>query len=82
MVAPADVERSHNARPRVALPALDGIASGKRPIGAFFSCSPYPQLMSFDVKVIRLAYGVPIGADLEYADEVTLFRALEGRREV
>jgi len=29
-----------------------------------------------------LAYGVPVGADLEYADEITLFRALEGRREV
>ena len=32
------------------------------------------------VKVTRLAYGVPVGADLEYADEITLFRALEGRR--
>ena len=31
------------------------------------------------VKVSRLAYGVPVGADLEYADEVTLSRALEGR---
>ena len=34
------------------------------------------------VRVTRLAYGVPVGADLEYADEITLFRALEGRREV
>lgn len=33
------------------------------------------------VKVTRLAYGVPVGADLEYADEVTLFRAIEGRRD-
>ena len=33
------------------------------------------------VRVTRLAYGVPVGADLEYADEVTLFRALEGRRD-
>ena len=32
------------------------------------------------VRVSRLAYGVPVGADLEYADEVTLTRALEGRR--
>ena len=32
--------------------------------------------------VTRLAYGVPVGGDLEYADEVTLFRALEGRRDV
>ena len=33
------------------------------------------------VKVTRLAYGMPVGGDLEYADEVTLFRALEGRRD-
>lgn len=35
-----------------------------------------------DVKVTRLAYGVPVGATLEYADEVTLSRALEGRSEI
>lgn len=34
------------------------------------------------IKVSRIAFGLPIGADLEYADEVTLARALEGRREV
>ena len=39
-------------------------------------------LRPIGVKVTRLAYGVPVGADLEYADEVTLFRALDGRREV
>lgn len=39
-------------------------------------------LKNTDVKVSRLAYGVPVGGDLEYADEVTLFRALEGRREI
>ena len=32
------------------------------------------------VRVTRLAYGVPVGSDLEYADEVTLFRAIEGRQ--
>lgn len=37
-------------------------------------------LSTLDVKVTRLAYGVPVGGDLEYADEVTLFRAMEGRR--
>ena len=37
-------------------------------------------LRPLGVKVTRLAYGVPVGADLEYADEITLFRALEGRR--
>ena len=39
-------------------------------------------LQPFGVRVTRLAYGVPVGADLEYADEVTLYRALEGRRDV
>lgn len=34
------------------------------------------------VNVSRLAYGVPVGADLEYADEFTLIRALEGRKEI
>ncbi len=39
-------------------------------------------LKPFDVKVTRLAYGIPVGAELEYADEVTLYRALEGRHEL
>lgn len=33
-----------------------------------------------EVEVSRLAYGIPVGADIEYADEVTLYRAMEGRR--
>ena len=33
------------------------------------------------IKVTRLAYGMPVGGDIEYADEVTIFRALEGRRD-
>lgn len=37
-------------------------------------------LKPFEIKVSRLAYGVPVGGDLEYADEVTLFRAMEGRK--
>jgi recombination protein RecR len=38
--------------------------------------APYP------VRVTRLAHGLPVGGDLEYADEITLIRALEGRREI
>ena len=34
------------------------------------------------VRVTRLAYGIPVGGDLEYADEVTLKRALDGRSEL
>jgi recombination protein RecR len=36
----------------------------------------------FNVRITRIAYGLPIGSDIEFADEVTLSKALEGRREV
>ena len=39
-------------------------------------------LRPMEVRVTRLAYGVPVGSQLEYADEVTLSRALEGRQEM
>lgn len=39
-------------------------------------------LRPMEVKVTRLAYGMPVGSQLEYADEVTLSRALEGRQEM
>ncbi len=39
-------------------------------------------LKPFDVKVTRIAYGIPVGGDLEYADQVTLAKAIEGRREI
>ena len=39
-------------------------------------------LRPIGVKVTRLAYGIPVGSQLEYADEVTLLRALEGRQEI
>lgn len=39
-------------------------------------------LRPLEIKVTRLAYGIPVGSQLEYADEITLLRALEGRREI
>ena len=39
-------------------------------------------LKPFGVRVTRIAVGVPVGSDLEYADEVTMHKAMEGRREV
>lgn len=39
-------------------------------------------LKPLGIKTTRLAYGIPVGSDLEYADEVTLARALEGRNEL
>jgi recombination protein RecR len=40
------------------------------------------QLLKPFTRVTRIAFGLPMGGDLEYADEVTLARALEGRREL
>lgn len=40
------------------------------------------QLEQFQVNITRIAYGIPVGGDLEYIDEVTLAKALEGRRTV
>lgn len=39
-------------------------------------------LKPLDVKVTRIAAGIPVGGDLEYADEITLSKALEGRKEI
>jgi recombination protein RecR len=39
-------------------------------------------LKPLGVKVTRIAMGVPVGSDLEYADEITMHKAMEGRREV
>lgn len=36
----------------------------------------------FGIKVTRIAHGLPVGGDIEYADDVTITRALEGRREL
>jgi recombination protein RecR len=40
------------------------------------------QIRPMGVKVTRLGFGLPVGGDLEYADQVTMSKALEGRREI
>ena len=55
-------------------PTMEGAAT------AFYISSHL--LAPFKVKVTRLAHGLPVGGDLEYADEVTISRALQGRREM
>jgi recombination protein RecR len=40
------------------------------------------QLRQLEVRTTRLAFGLPVGGDLEYADQVTMAKALEGRREI
>ncbi|MDD6565021.1 MAG: recombination mediator RecR [Clostridiales bacterium] len=39
-------------------------------------------LSPFDVKVTRIAHGIPIGSDIEYADKITIIKAMESRREI
>ncbi len=42
----------------------------------------YKLLKPFEIKVTRIAFGLPLGSELEYADEMTLVKALEGRQEL
>ena len=58
------------------------VATNPTPDGEVTAMYISKYLKPLGVKVTRLAYGVPVGADLEYADEVTLGRAIEGRRDV
>ena len=57
------------------------IATNPTPDGEVTAMYISKYLKPLGVKVTRLAYGVPVGSDLEYADEVTLGRAIEGRRD-
>ncbi|MDR3751589.1 MAG: recombination protein RecR, partial [Terracidiphilus sp.] len=54
-------------------PTLEGEATADWLAGA---------LRGFPVRITRIATGVPAGSDIEYADEVTMARAMEGRREL
>ena len=56
------------------------IATNPTPGGDTTAAYLVRMLEPYDVEVSRLAYGIPVGGDIEYADEVTLYRALEGRR--
>jgi recombination protein RecR len=54
-------------------PTLEGEATANWLAGA---------LRAFDVRITRIATGVPAGSDIEYADEVSMARAMDGRREL
>ena len=56
------------------------IATNPTPSGDTTAAYLARILENYPVKVSRLAYGIPVGGDIEYADEVTLYRAMEGRR--
>lgn len=56
------------------------IATNPTPSGDTTAAYIARILEPYGIKVSRLAYGIPVGGDIEYADEVTLYRAMEGRR--
>lgn len=58
------------------------IATNPTPDGEVTAMYISKYLKPLGIKVTRLAYGVPVGSDIEYADEITLGRAIEGRRDV
>lgn len=69
------VDRVRNSQPREVILATNPSLEGENTAAYIFQ-----QLGNLNVPVTRLARGLPVGGDLEYADEVTLSRALEGRR--
>jgi len=69
------VERVREGRPREIILATNPSLEGEN-TAAYI----HQQLLRLGVNVTRLARGLPVGGDLEYTDEVTLARALEGRR--
>jgi recombination protein RecR len=69
------VERVRASQPREVILATNPSLEGENTASYI-----YQQLLVTGVPVTRLARGLPVGGDLEYTDEVTLSRALEGRR--
>ena len=58
------------------------IATNPRVEGEATSIYLSKLIKAFNIKVTRIAHGIPVGGDLEYTDEVTLMKAMEGRREI
>lgn len=80
-VTPADLNISELAA-RVANGEVDEVIIATNPTPGGDTTAAYIAriLEEYDVRISRLAYGIPVGGDIEYADEVTLYRAMEGRR--
>lgn len=67
---------------RVATGEIDEVIIATNPTPGGDTTAAYLArvLEPYGVRTSRLAYGIPVGGDIEYADEVTLYRAMEGRR--
>lgn len=82
-VGPDDLEIK-SLMERVAAGGIDEVIMATNPNTEGEATALYISrlLKPFGVKVTRLAYGIPVGGHLEFADDATLMRALEGRREL
>ena len=88
VISPMDGVGPDDIRIRELIARMDGtvqeviLATNPTPEGDVTAMYIANMLKPLGVKVTRIANGVPIGGDLEYVDEITLSRALEGRREL
>jgi recombination protein RecR len=82
-VGPADI-RTHDLESRVQQGGIQEVIVATNPTIEGEATAIYltKRLKPLGVKVSRIAYGIPVGMDIEYADEVTLLKSIEGRREL
>lgn len=82
-VGPDDI-KAHELVERVQAGGIDEVIIATNPTIEGEATALYltKQLKPFGTKVSRIAYGIPVGMDIEYADEVTLIKSLEGRRDL
>lgn len=82
-VGPEDI-RIKELLVRAAQPGVEEVIMATNPDTEGEATAMYISrlLKPFDIKVTRLAYGIPVGSNLEFADDATLSRAMEGRTEM
>ncbi len=82
-VGPADI-RTHDLENRVQRGGITEVIVATNPTIEGEATAIYltKRLKPLGVKVSRIAYGIPVGMDIEYADEVTLLKSIEGRRDL
>ncbi|OGW70204.1 MAG: recombination protein RecR [Nitrospirae bacterium RIFCSPLOWO2_01_FULL_62_17] len=82
-VGPADI-RAQDLEDRLKQGGIDEVILATNPTIEGEATAIYLTrlLKPYGVRISRIAYGIPVGVDIEYADEVTLIKSLEGRRDL
>ena len=82
-VGPSDI-RAHDLENRVKNGEIHEVIIATNPTIEGEATAIYlkKMLKPYEVRVSRIAYGIPVGMDIEYADEVTLIKSIEGRRDL